>query len=390
MYDYKGSDSIMEAGGITQALGEMQMRGRENDMKFQQMMDQRNNAQMQGLTDYIKTIPTGTGSDTYKGTAELQRADESLAQYQNNLNNLMMDNIRYCQGLTMMTMAGPSALMEYMYNNPVTPIYEAPATGELTAQHPQIGDKLTELQETLETLNPEEIPQYKPLFEITGPWQEQDAPPIGDIQGNDTLDTLVRIQEMVGNLINEISGDTVPEGENVRETPEAYFKDVASDSLKALFTPEVLAKWGTMTLEQKSYYLGAYAGYLNQYLGINIQQVNICDMGDSTYGQRTPDNRIEINARIVDSPDIAKLGRVLDTIIHEARHQFQHEAIENPERFGISQQTADIWRNNYTNYISPEDDLEGYFKQPIEQDARGFAEDVMDLSGLNIPVADKI
>jgi hypothetical protein len=42
---------------------------------------------------------------------------------------------------------------------------------------------------------------------------------------------------------------------------------------------------------------------------------------------------------------------------------------------GIDLEQVKSWHLNDENYISPDDDFEGYWKQPVEEDARDFAED---------------
>ena len=76
--------------------------------------------------------------------------------------------------------------------------------------------------------------------------------------------------------------------------------------------------------------------------------------------------------------DSSSLKQLLDTTTHEMRHQFQTEAVANPERYpDIPQETIETWRENCNNYIDPTYDLEGYINQPIERDANAFAEEVL-------------
>ena len=94
---------------------------------------------------------------------------------------------------------------------------------------------------------------------------------------------------------------------------------------------------------------------------------------------------LELNSRFVESTELRDFGTMINLITHEVRHAFQYVAMENPQRYGISQETADLWWNNWNNYISWIDDPRGYRSQPVEADARRFAQDVMDQSGLNLP-----
>ena len=63
---------------------------------------------------------------------------------------------------------------------------------------------------------------------------------------------------------------------------------------------------------------------------------------------------------------------LLETVSHELRHAYQHEAIKHPTEYMVSQETIDIWRDNFDNYIDSDDDYRGYRAQPVEVDARDF------------------
>ena len=78
------------------------------------------------------------------------------------------------------------------------------------------------------------------------------------------------------------------------------------------------------------------------------------------------------------SQDSEKLLTVLlNTILHECKHARQWAAVEGAD-FGYSQQQINEWKRNFDNYISPKESDEGYFKQPVEGDARGFANSIID------------
>ena len=75
---------------------------------------------------------------------------------------------------------------------------------------------------------------------------------------------------------------------------------------------------------------------------------------------------------------------VLQTLIHETRHQVQFQMIElyhtNGENAafpeGITLEQVKAWDQNLKDgYIAPDDNYEGYRKQAIEVDSRNFAKD---------------
>ena len=81
-------------------------------------------------------------------------------------------------------------------------------------------------------------------------------------------------------------------------------------------------------------------------------------------------NRKSVVKRPMSNDDAAEL---LDTILHELYHGFQHAAINDPHRFGVSRKQAKIWRDSFNNYVSPEQNMELYAAQPVEESARRFA-----------------
>lgn len=95
-------------------------------------------------------------------------------------------------------------------------------------------------------------------------------------------------------------------------------------------------------------------------------------------GSYDPSNRvIYVNSTQFDSE--AMYGKTSEDIItaclHEGRHAYQHQVADgmvihdNPEE-------AEIWRNNLSegNYISFKENPRAYYNQPVEVDARTFAE----------------
>lgn len=72
----------------------------------------------------------------------------------------------------------------------------------------------------------------------------------------------------------------------------------------------------------------------------------------------------------------------LDTVFHEGRHAMQQAAIYDPNKYSVERKQADIWKDNFNNYIQYENNRLGYFRQPIEADARGFAESVLSGGGI--------
>lgn len=102
-------------------------------------------------------------------------------------------------------------------------------------------------------------------------------------------------------------------------------------------------------------------------------------LSDSKGGFREARGELVID---IDNLKSDKGYSVLQTLIHETRHQIQAKMVdlyrskgENatfPE--GISLSRVKEWDQNFKNYITPENDYEGYRKQVIEVDSREFAQ----------------
>ncbi len=94
------------------------------------------------------------------------------------------------------------------------------------------------------------------------------------------------------------------------------------------------------------------------------------------WGYYTHDfHRVTLNEQaLTDSVGSWDSYNLLATVSHELRHAYQHEAIDHPTRYMVSQETIDAWRNNFApgNYIDSNVDYPGYRNQVVEVDARNF------------------
>ena len=63
---------------------------------------------------------------------------------------------------------------------------------------------------------------------------------------------------------------------------------------------------------------------------------------------------------------------LLETVSHELRHAYQHEAVDHPTEYMVSKETIDSWSDNFDHYINADVDYGGYRAQPVEVDARDF------------------
>ncbi len=156
--------------------------------------------------------------------------------------------------------------------------------------------------------------------------------------------------------------------------------DETAEIMAEVFTPEVVAGWAELSLEQKTAKLNEYYVKAGENLGIQTKGVIVEPMysqpGMISFGYNSGDGYIHLNEAVVQDPEM--LGQVLDTATHEMRHQFQTEVVAEPERFGgLSSDVVAQWQYEFANYISPDYDYQGYYEQAIEQDARSFADEVL-------------
>ena len=63
---------------------------------------------------------------------------------------------------------------------------------------------------------------------------------------------------------------------------------------------------------------------------------------------------------------------LLETVSHELRHAYQHEAVDHPTDYMVSKETITTWKDNFKHYINSSKDYQGYRNQPVEVDARDF------------------
>ena len=88
---------------------------------------------------------------------------------------------------------------------------------------------------------------------------------------------------------------------------------------------------------------------------------------------------ITINSRLLESDDPVFFKEALDTLIHEGRHSYQTYNMIDRETH-TSQGDLTNWHRNLDEfgYQSPQQSgFKAYWMQPIEADARKFAEDVL-------------
>lgn len=177
------------------------------------------------------------------------------------------------------------------------------------------------------------------------------------------------------NSINEYANSA----SDSREIVEAreYGVSECVDVVKTCFTPEVIQSWGEMDLNARDKVIQEYANGIGDALGVNFkgivwEQIPI-ENGMYTYGYNAGDGYLHLNVDMLADP--GQLMHVVDTVAHEARHQLQIEAIEDPSKFPIDEATIKEWTYGLEVYTLDQPsayDPWGYTYNPMETDARFF------------------
>lgn len=175
--------------------------------------------------------------------------------------------------------------------------------------------------------------------------------------------------------------DSTPDAlERQREFMEAreYGVSECADVAKECFTLDVITEWGTMDFESRDRVIQEYAVGIGKGLNINFKGIVWEVMDEYTYGYNSGDGYVHLNQNMLVDP--GQLMHLVNTVAHEARHQMQFEAIENPERFPFDEATLNEWRvgfETYTYEMPSAYDPWGYTYNPTEVDARFFGESMV-------------
>ena len=204
-----------------------------------------------------------------------------------------------------------------------------------------------------------------------------DVPSTMDYTGEESfIETFFQtLEDLATTLLGGRKGET----DTRKETNESINERV-SEALTEIFDDQTLVEWGGMSMEAREAKLSVYYEKLGEILGIDAKGIIIEDCYATTkpgvLGYNSGDGYLHIDYRDVQNPE--KIGNLLFTTTHEARHQMQSEAIEDPSRFPwISPAMIEQWEYNMVNYHTGEFGIESYITQIVEVDANVFAADVL-------------
>ena len=140
--------------------------------------------------------------------------------------------------------------------------------------------------------------------------------------------------------------------------------------------------WKMLTPDERVDVLNRFESEVATIEHRDVLPVEADELGNATYGQYSvSENKIFINKDLIASDSKEAYLETLDTYFHEGRHAYQFYNILH-ERTEPSDELFDAWRVNLNvlGYNSGDYGFFGseeYYTQPVELDARYFAEKQM-------------
>jgi RHS repeat-associated protein len=127
------------------------------------------------------------------------------------------------------------------------------------------------------------------------------------------------------------------------------------------------SQWNSDTLSNRKGTLKKFLADVQKILGTNMNaEIDYQKLDSNLYGQyQHGTQKMILNETL---PDRKQL---MVTIIHEARHRYQHECVDGINGHFIDSATKTAWTNNFNNYISSP--YAAYIQQAVEWDAFNFA-----------------
>lgn len=195
------------------------------------------------------------------------------------------------------------------------------------------------------------------------------------------------IRDWFDDLLNEFKDWLNRQEEKARQKREEKRVDRAmTDEISALLDSDRYSyeTWASASVSEREQILRELFNELNEIYGINVADFYIKPIqaapGYITYGylSRRSDGYMSVTLNGDLLADADNYNQILNTMIHEMRHGYQHSVVNNPDQYQVSDKTVESWRNNFNDYKTiDEDGYNAYRDQPVERDARGFADGVI-------------
>ena len=133
-----------------------------------------------------------------------------------------------------------------------------------------------------------------------------------------------------------------------------------------------LKNWDSMNVKQRADLMQRIENHEAMCSDRPAARVSLGYLPSNCRGQYNRDTN-----EITQNHDMVKYGNSdmsLKNVLHEGRHAFQWHTVQNPDSAQVPAHTVQQWQDNFNNYIPGNKDVALYASQPLETDARGFAE----------------
>ncbi len=158
------------------------------------------------------------------------------------------------------------------------------------------------------------------------------------------------------------------------ESPDTRHDIQTAVATLNLIVPALCFAWPSLTPAERLGRLQDLQGQLAATQSRGRVRVTSSPMNQSLFGEYNG-QQIRVNQNHLDDP--TKFWQILDTLIHEDRHAYQHWSVNTP---GYHNDEAEVraWSENLKQYRDPtEVSFRMYRDQPVERDAFSFAEMVV-------------
>lgn len=157
----------------------------------------------------------------------------------------------------------------------------------------------------------------------------------------------------------------------------AFQRKIESLTKKEKYTQRY---WANASVEERKQILQDYMHEVEDILGVDVKsKIKFTNTGpnpDGTinYGAYNKYlNRVSINEYILNNYGSSSYA-LMATIVHELRHAYQHSAIKHPDRYQVTQETIDSWKESFRTYEKEQaKGHDAYLEIIVEKDARKFA-----------------
>jgi hypothetical protein len=175
----------------------------------------------------------------------------------------------------------------------------------------------------------------------------------------------------ISNDVPKGTSDMPDKAEDTSSSDEPADREIESLGFKEELRPEI---WSSLDKDNRVETLRATENDLAAEQGRTPAQVHEWQTDARNLGEYDPaQHSIHINSDLVSNDDPRQ---AVDTLAHESRHAFQYHAINNPGAH-FDDAKVEAWRQNFSDYKEPGDDFEAYWNQPVEVDARLYADSVV-------------